>query len=187
MISRVRPTLSTAAYNNLHTDHFVGGQLELQQLIEARHCECHDEWDGDQDEGYDTVSPSCGEKRSHSHITSAGQLRKPVKVHATTGSKPKAGDYEVAVQNIIAEAICHYRGYLSTETPYPGPMEEMRWAKKSWKDGCDECDIQMAFNSEIIKLVSDPFNQCAVLTFLEDHELQLTFLWPDQNQSSATR
>jgi hypothetical protein len=187
MISGVRPTLSAAAYNNLHTGNFVGGQLELQELLEARRRERHGAWDGNQDDGYNAASPSCGEKRSHSHVTSAGPLRKPVKVHATTGSKPKAGDYEVAVQNIIAEAICHYRGYLSTETPYPGPMEEMRWAKKSWKDGCDECDIQMAFNSEIIKLVSDPFNQCAVLTVLEDHEPQLALSWPDQNQSSATR
>jgi hypothetical protein len=32
----------------------------------------------------------------------------------------------------------------------PGPMEEMQWAKKSWKEGCDECNIQMAFNSKII-------------------------------------
>ena len=113
-------------------------------------------------------------------------MRKPVKVHATTGAKPKAGDYEVAVQNILAEAIPRYRGYLSTDTPYPGPMEEMRWAKKSWKEGCDECDIQMAFNGEIIKLVSDLFNRCAILTFPKDHQPQLALPWPDQNQGSAS-
>lgn len=92
----------------------------------------------------------------------AVQLHKPIKVHTTTGAKPKAGDYEVTVQTILAEAIPFYHGYLSTETPYPGPMEEMRWAKKSWKDSCEECDMQMAFNSEIIKLVSDMSYGCTL-------------------------
>jgi hypothetical protein len=71
MISGVRPTLSAAAYNNLHTGNFVGGQLELQELLEARRRECHGAWDGNQDDGYNAASPSCGEKRSHSHVTSA--------------------------------------------------------------------------------------------------------------------
>ena len=46
------------------------------------------------------------------------------------GAKPKAGDYEVAVQKVLGEAIPLYCGYLSTVTLYPGPMKEMRWAKK---------------------------------------------------------
>ena len=53
----------------------------------------------------------------------------------TTGAKPKAGDYEVAVQNILTIAISFYCGYLSGEDPYPGSITEMRWAKKAWRDG----------------------------------------------------
>jgi hypothetical protein len=99
-------------------------------------------------------SPSCGDKRPHSSTVPAHVWHKPIKVHVTTGMKPKAGDYEVAVQKVLSEAITLYRGYLSMVTPYPGPMEELRWAKRSWKDGCEECETQIAPNDKIIKLVS---------------------------------
>jgi hypothetical protein len=99
-------------------------------------------------------SPSAGEKRSHSPSGAEYQWRKPVKVHATTGAKPKAGDYEVAVQKILGEAIALFRGYLSNNTPYPNTMEELRWAKKSWKDSCGECEARILYNPELIKLVS---------------------------------
>jgi len=93
----------------------------------------------------------CGNKRPHS---STDQWRKPVKVHVTTGAKPKAGDYEVAVQRVLGDAIPLYRGYLSSVTPYPGAMDEMRWAKRSWADSCEDCETWLAPNDEIIKLVS---------------------------------
>lgn len=96
-------------------------------------------------------SPTTGDKRAHS--PAGAEWRQPVKVHATTGAKPKAGDYEVAVQNIFAIAIGIYRGYLSQEDPYPGSVTEMRWAKKAWRDGCDECGAHIYHNGEIIKLV----------------------------------
>lgn len=129
---------------------FIGGQLEWEEIQRERN-----ENDAD--------SPVSGDKRSHSRMAPAVPLRLPIKVHATTGAKPRAGDYEVAVQTLLAEAIPLYRGYLSTETPYPGPMEEMRWAKRSWKDSCEECDIHMTFNGEIIKLVSDALDWWSVL------------------------
>jgi hypothetical protein len=72
---------------------------------------------------------------------------------AGEGTKPKAGDYEVAMQNILTVAICIYRGYLCTETPYPGAMVEIRWAKKAWMIGCEDCEARISYNSEIIKPV----------------------------------
>ena len=86
------------------------------------------------------------------------QWHEPVKICATTGRKPKAGNYELAVQKVLTETISLYRGYLSTGTPYPSPMDEMRWAKKSWQDACKECETQIRFNHEIIKLVRDMAN-----------------------------
>ena len=163
-------------YDHYDTSNFMGGQLEW----EAIQRECHEHHENN------ASSPNCGNKCSRSHMGPAVQLHKPIKVHTTTGAKPKAGDYEVTVQTILAEVIPLYRGYLSTETPYPGPMEEMRWAKKSWKDSCEECDMQMAFNSEIIKLVSDMSYGCTVLTFPEDHQPQLALPWPDQNKGPAS-
>lgn len=120
--------------------------------------------EGQSDKG-DNFEPERVETDGHSSLnysdkptyslTGSDQWRKPVKVHPTTGVKPKAGDYEVVVQKVLGRAIPRYRGYLSTYTPYPSAMEEIRWAKKSWKDGCEDCDVQVAPNSEIIKLVSD--------------------------------
>jgi Domain of unknown function (DUF6532) len=104
----------------------------------------------------DSASPSCGDKRRHSHTGLTSQWRNPVKVNitGTTGVRPKARDYEAAVQQVLAEAIPLFRGYLCSVTPYPGPMDETRWAKKSWKDACEKCGTLMAPNDEIIKLVS---------------------------------
>ena len=115
-----------------------------------------EEWEeaADVEDNSSSGSPRCGDKRPHSSTVPARQWRKPVKVHVTTGAKPKAGDYEVAVQKVLGEAIPLYRGYLSVVNPYPGLMEEMRWAKRSWKDGCEECETRMQPNDEIIKLVS---------------------------------
>jgi hypothetical protein len=114
-----------------------------------------EEWEeaADGEDNSTSGSPSCGDKRPRSSTVPARLWRKPIKVYVTTGAKPKAGDYEVAVQKVLGEAIPLYRGYLSVVTPYPGPMEEMRWAKRSWKDGCEECETRMAPNDEIIKLV----------------------------------
>jgi hypothetical protein len=98
-------------------------------------------------------SPTTGEKRPHSPAGDEHRWCQPVKVHTTTGAKPKAGDYEVAVQNILTIAIGIYRGYLSKADPYPGSVTEMRWAKKAWRDGCDECGAHIHHNGEIIKLV----------------------------------
>lgn len=154
----------------------MGGQLKWE-AIQCEHREHHEN---------NASSPNCSNKCSCSHMGPAVQLHKPIKVHATMGAKPKAGDYKVAVQTVLAEVIPLYCGFLSTETPYPGPMEEIRWAKKSWKDSCKECDVQMAFNSEIIKLVSDMSYRCTVLTFPKDHQPQLALLWLDQNEGPAS-
>jgi hypothetical protein len=146
-----------------------------------------EEWDQvADDEG--NAAHNCGDKRPHSSTVSAIKWRKPVKVHATTGVRPKAGDYEVAVQKILAEAIPLYRGYLSTVTPYPGAMLEIRWAKKTWKDSCEDCETWMIPNDEIIKLVcAHAACQRVALTFPEDHQPGLAFPWLHQNQGSAAR
>ena len=115
-----------------------------------------------------TTSPQAlpaGDKRPHSSTVSAPRWRKPVKVHVTTGAKPKAGDYEIAVQKVLGEAIPLYRGYLSLVTPYPGPIDEMRWAKKCWKDSCEECETRMAYSGLI--------NRCNVWQFCAGGDVAL--------------
>jgi hypothetical protein len=103
------------------------------------------------------TSPSCGDKHPRS-LTDSDQLRsvrQPVKLHVTTGTKPKAGDYEVAVKAIIMEANTLYRGHLSVKTPYPTLVEEADWAASSWDYGCKKCHTQMACNDELIGMVRD--------------------------------
>jgi hypothetical protein len=142
----------------------------------------------DQDDDNNSTSSRCGDKHPHSRAGSVYSWRKPVKVHATTGAKPKAGDYEIAVKKVLSEAIPLYRGYLCMGTPYPGPTEEMTWAKMSWKGACEECKTRMAPNDEIIKLVSAmpaSANQHIVLTFSKDYQPRLALPWPDQNEGSV--
>ena len=102
----------------------------------------------DQDNKDNGVSSNVGDKWHYS------QLCKPVKVYATTGTRSKAHNYEVPVQKVLYKAITLYCGYLSTVTLYPGLMNEIRWVKKSWKDACEKCEILMAPNNKIIKLVN---------------------------------
>ncbi len=117
-----------------------------------------DEWEEREDDEGNTMSPSCGDKCPHSHTGSGGgpsyKWCKPVKVYATTGAKPKAGNYEVVVQKVLNEAIPLYCSYLSMVNPYPEPMDKIRWVKKSWRDACEQCETHMAPNNKIIKLVS---------------------------------
>ena len=70
-----------------------------------------------------------------------------------TGSKPKAGDYKVVAQKILDEAIALYCGYLSTVMLYPESMDEIRWANKSWKGGCDKCETEMKANDKITRMI----------------------------------
>ena len=111
-----------------------------------------DEDDMEQDDSLLT-GPDVGDICPHSPAGSESDWQNPVKIHATRGSKPKAGDYEVAVQNVLSSAIGIYRGYLSTVNPYPDPREEVRWALRAWKAGCEECDSRILSNREIIKLI----------------------------------
>jgi hypothetical protein len=157
----------------------------------------NDEYPNDEDPDEDLngednlASPGCGDKRRHSHTGLTSQWRNPVKINLTTGVRPKARDYEAAVQTVLAEAIPLYRGFLSLVTPYPASMDELRWAKKSWKDACEKCETLMTPNNEIIKMVSagccrlSAANQHVVLTFSEDHDPQLALPWPGQNWGCA--
>jgi hypothetical protein len=104
----------------------------------------------------DSLSHSSGVGAKHSHSTTStnSEWCWSVKIHATRrGVKPKAGDYEVAVQNILSSTISIYHGYLSMITPYPDPMKEIRWAERAWKAGCEECKVKILYNGEIIALV----------------------------------
>jgi Domain of unknown function (DUF6532) len=134
--------------------------------------------DIDEDTGTEQVDSfshgsGVGAKRSHYTTSADSEWRQPVKIHATrAGAKPKAGDYEAAVQNILSSTISIYHGYLCTVTPYPDPMEEIRWAKRAWKAECEECEAKILNNGEIIALVW--FSSCVYQFYSNVVHLQIT-------------
>ena len=98
-------------------------------------------------------SPQVGQKRPRSPmIIPDGTTRKAIKVKEGKG-KPKADDWEPAVQDVIPEAILLYENKLVSETPYPDHMQEMVWAKAAWQDGCRECEVKIHHNSKLLKIV----------------------------------
>jgi hypothetical protein len=94
-----------------------------------------EEWEEAIDNKDDSISDSLCYGNKHPHLStlavSAYQWCKPVKVYIITGEKPKAGDYEVTIQKVLSEMISLYCGYLSMVNLYPGPIEQIKWVKKS--------------------------------------------------------
>jgi hypothetical protein len=82
-----------------------------------------DNCDDNEEEGFvddnhgHSWSPQVGQKHLLARtITPDGTTRKPIKVQKGKG-KPKAKDWEPAVQDIIPEAILSYKNKLVSETP----------------------------------------------------------------------
>ncbi|KAF8126608.1 hypothetical protein EV363DRAFT_1452971 [Boletus edulis] len=98
-----------------------------------------------------------GQKRARTSLVSSHDqdpdgLRHPQKIRATTG-RVAAKDYEVAVREILKVAIGRFRSRLTAENAYPDRIEQVKWAKEAWAEGCKVCDTQINFNNEIIQLV----------------------------------
>ncbi|KAF8122192.1 hypothetical protein EV363DRAFT_1183461 [Boletus edulis] len=89
-----------------------------------------------------------------SHDQDPDGLRHPQKIRATTG-RVAAKDYEVAVREILKVAIGRFRSRLTAENAYPDRIEQVKWAKEAWAEGCKVCDTQINFNNEIIQLITN--------------------------------
>jgi hypothetical protein len=100
-------------------------------------------------------SPQAGQKRARCNSGPAqpDKFREAIKLKNSKG-KPKADDWELDVQEILARAILFYENRLATQGLFPDHMEEVAWAKLSWLDGCRDCDLKIHHNSELIKIVS---------------------------------
>ncbi|KAF8415943.1 hypothetical protein L210DRAFT_3430169 [Boletus edulis BED1] len=100
-----------------------------------------------------------GQKRARTSVVSSHDqdpdgLRHPQKIRATTG-RVAAKDYEVAVREILKVAIGRFRSRLTAENAYPDRIEQVKWAKEAWAEGCKVCDTQINFNNEIIQLITN--------------------------------
>jgi hypothetical protein len=98
-------------------------------------------------------SPQVGQKHTWSLSTPDCTTCNVIKVQEGKG-KPKTEDWELAVQDIIPEAILSYENQLVLEIPYyPDHMQEMVWAKAAWQDGCCECEVKIHHNGKLHKIV----------------------------------
>jgi hypothetical protein len=113
-------------------------------------------------------SPQAGQKRPRCDSDPAqpepdiNEFRKAIKEKNSRG-KPKADDWELDVQEILAKAIVSYETRLATQGLFPDHMEEVTWAKMAWLDGCRDCGLKIHHNSELIKIVSFILYQYLIL------------------------
>ena len=97
--------------------------------------------------------PPVSQKRPRSNSVEVGEYEKARKVSKSTG-RPKAGDYTQEVQDVRNTAITHYKVDLLRIDPFPERGLELKWSKANWFAANEECDLKIAHNAELIKMVS---------------------------------
>ena len=73
---------------------------------------------------------------------------------AKSKGRPKASDYADDVQEVLDSAIAHYKVDLLCLNPYPDRTHELAWSKTSWSAANEVCNLKIAHNGELIKMVS---------------------------------
>ncbi|KAH9857337.1 hypothetical protein C2E23DRAFT_693633, partial [Lenzites betulinus] len=68
--------------------------------------------------------------------------------------RPRATDYEAEAQEVMKLAAVIYKGQVMTKTAYPGKLMEKTWASDAWNTAASKLDIELAYTSEIINLLT---------------------------------
>ncbi|KAG1720165.1 uncharacterized protein EDB91DRAFT_1088936 [Suillus paluster] len=111
------------------------------------------------DEGSRSPSPSIkcvGKHRrgaSDGDDNNNGPVRKAVKIQESKGQL-KAANYKPFVCTTFGIAWALYRGRLCMEGPMPDRMQEVTWAKLVWKEACKRLHTQVAYDAEILKMIT---------------------------------
>ena len=93
-----------------------------------------------------------------------GKYEKARKVVRSSG-RPKASDYAQEVQDVFNTGITYYKTDLLHFNPYPDGVDQLAWAKASWSTANTDCDIKIAYNTQLIKKVN---------LWLMEYKLQVT-------------
>src|SRR3984893_16620390 len=115
-----------------------------------------DDYEPNEDElNVDHATPSPN-GRKHAHANSMDDNDKYERAKKITKSKgrPKASDYADDVQEVLDSAIAHYKVDLLRFDPYPDRTHELAWSKTSWSVANEVCNLKIAHNGELIKMVS---------------------------------
>ena len=86
---------------------------------------------------------------------------------AKSKGRPKASDYADDVQEVLDSTIAHYKVNLLRFDPYPDYTHELAWSKTSWTVANEVCDLKIAHNGELIKMVclfAKLFKLCSYFT-----------------------
>ncbi|KAG1734398.1 uncharacterized protein EDB91DRAFT_1084058 [Suillus paluster] len=111
------------------------------------------------DEGSRSPSPSIEcvgkycRRASDGDDNNNGPVWKAVKIQESKG-RPKAANYEPFVCTIFGVAWALYCGRLCMEGPMPDHMQEVMWAKLAWKEACKRLHTQVAYDAEILKMIT---------------------------------
>ena len=100
--------------------------------------------------------PPNGRKRARSNSMNADNNNEYERARKVVKSKgrPKASDYMDDVQDVLNSAITHYKVDLLHFDPYLDCTHKLAWAKTSWGMFNKVCDLKIAHNSELVKMVS---------------------------------
>jgi hypothetical protein len=98
------------------------------------------------------ASPDLLKTRKH-RSPSAESLRDTKVAKSSSGSRPKAADFDDVSKACIAGAISFYRCLISTCTPFPDHADEIDLCHKAWAAACEEQEVELTLRPNIAKLV----------------------------------
>lgn len=104
------------------------------------------------DESFNFNAAGKKRRRSDSMDTNDNQYKRAMKVARSNG-RPKASDYTKDVQEVLESAIAHYKADLLRWDPYPDRAHELEWSKASWDSANKLCNVRIAPNAELMKMV----------------------------------
>jgi hypothetical protein len=85
---------------------------------------------------------------------STESLRESKVAKSSSGSRPKAADYDDISKACIAGAISFYRCLISTRTPFPDHVEEINLCRQAWMAACEDQEVELTLRPDMAKLVS---------------------------------
>ncbi|KAG1852580.1 hypothetical protein C8R48DRAFT_777403 [Suillus tomentosus] len=96
---------------------------------------------------------TCQEHQEDQSSLQQTHQRLPRKVRDSKG-RVAAHDYEDAVQQLIKYVIGDFRSRLASDYAYPDRVTQVSWAKEAWKEACKYHETDMAFNNDIIQMIT---------------------------------
>jgi len=108
------------------------------------------------DRDADVTPPANSQKCARSDSTDADNDNKYERARKIAKSKgrTKASDYADDVQEVIDSTIAHYKVDLLCLDPYPDHTHELAWSKTHWHVANKVCNLKIAHNGKLIKMVS---------------------------------